>query len=236
MLKVQYGTRTIEFDVEYRDRKTLEIGIEPPDNIKVIAPITATEKDILRVVNSKAKWIVQKLFELKDVEYRRREKEYVNGESFMYLGRNYSLQLIMDLSVKMPTVKLYRGKFYINTNTKDENQLRQAMEQWYRRKTLEKVLEKVEYYEPYFKVKPNSIKVKEQKKRWGSCNSNKDLMFNWRCSMAPSNVLDYIVVHEMCHMVHLNHSKKFWDLVERIIPDYRERRKWLRNYGIRMDL
>lgn len=235
-MKFQYGTKTIEFEVEYRDRKTLEIGIEPPDNIKVKAPKIATEEYILRVVKSKAKWITQKLFEFKDVEYRRRKKEYVNGESFMYLGRNYALQIIMNKDIREPITRLYQGKFYIETNTKNQDKLRQSMERWYREKTLEKVIERIQYYKSYFDLTPNVVRVKEQKKRWASCSSKRNLNFNWRCSMAPSNVLDYIVVHEMCHMVHFNHSKAFWNLVGKIISDYKERKEWLRHYGIRMDL
>lgn len=235
-MKFQYGTKTIEFEVEYRDRKTLEIGIEPPDNIKVKAPKIATEEYILRVVKSKAKWITRKLFEFKDMEYIRRKKEYVNGESFMYLGRNYALQIIMNKDIKEPITRLYQGKFYIETNTKNQDKLRQSMERWYREKTLEKVIERIQYYKSYFDLTPNVVRVKEQKKRWASCSSKRNLNFNWRCSMAPSNVLDYIVVHEMCHMVHFNHSKAFWNLVGKIIPDYKERKEWLRHYGIRMDL
>ncbi len=236
MLKFEYGTKTIEFEIEYRNRKTLEIGIYPAECIKVVAPKLAHEEDIIRVVKSKAKWIVQKLFELKDMQYVKREKEYVNGESFMYLGRNYSLQIIKEQKVKLPVAKLYQGKFYIEANTSDQFTLRKAMEVWYRKKTLEKVIERVDYYRPHFNIEPNSIKVKEQKKRWGSCTSNRDIMFNWKCSMAPFNVLDYIVVHEMCHMVHLNHSKEFWNLVKDILPNYKEQKEWLRNNGIKMDI
>ncbi|WP_211231353.1 M48 family metallopeptidase [Halonatronum saccharophilum] len=236
MLNFQYGTKTIEFDVEYRNRKTLEIGIEPPDNIKVISPQGTSEEEIIKLVKSKAKWIIQKLYEFRDVEYRTRQKEYINGENFIYLGRNYSLEIIDDQDINKAEAKLYQGKFYIRTNTKNREELKEAMEKWYRAKTLEQVSKRIDYFQPYFSVKPNSIKVKEQKKRWASCNANKDLMFNWRCSMAPANVLDYIVVHEMCHMVHLNHSKEFWDLLERVMPEYRQRKEWLKNYGIRMNL
>lgn len=235
-MKIQYGTKTIEFEVEYRNRKTLEIGIKPPDNIKIVAPKYTSEEDILRVVRSKARWITGKLFEFKDVKYRRREKEYINGESFMYLGRNYSLTIRINKKLHKPIVRLYQGKFIVETPGNNQALLKNAMESWYRKKTLEKVTEKIEYYTPYFNVKPNLIKVKEQKKRWASCSSNRNLMFNWRCSMAPSNVLDYIIVHEMCHMIHLNHSRKFWDLLERIMPDYKDRKEWLKNNGIRMYL
>lgn len=108
---------------------------------------------------------MQKLFEFKDVEYMKRDKEYVNGQSFMYLGRNYSLQLIEDKSLKKPVVKLYQGKFYIETDTRNQEILKQAMEDWYRKKTLEKVIQKVDYYKDSFKIKPRIIKVKQQKKR-----------------------------------------------------------------------
>jgi predicted metal-dependent hydrolase len=235
-LRFEYGTEVIEFTVEYRKRKTLEIGIEPPANITVVAPIGATEEEIIKVVRTKAKWITQKLFEFREVEYRKRNIEYVNGESFMYLGRNYSLQIMVDNTIKKPEAKLYQGKFNVKSNTKDQNKIKAAMEEWYRQKTLDKVLDRVEYYNPYFRVSPNTIKVKEQKKRWASCNSKRDLLFNWRCSMAPAFVLDYIVVHELCHMEHLNHSTEFWNMVKRIMPDYENRKEWLKNNGIKLDL
>lgn len=227
---------TIEFYVEYRDRKTYEIRIFPPDKIRVRVPKKATEEEVLKIVKFKGKWISQKLFEFKDIEYGKINKEYVNGEYFMYLGRNYYLEIVKNNDAKKPNVKLYQGKFYIETNTTNKDKLKLAMENWYREKTLEKVIEKVEYFKPYFKKEPKSIKVKEQKKRWGSCNFKGDLMFNWRISMVPSNVLDYIVVHEMCHMVHFDHSKKFWNLLEKILPDYRDRKEWLKKHGIKISL
>jgi len=92
------------------------------------------------------------------------------------------------------------------------------------------------YYEGYFKDEVKDVKVKEQKKRWASCTVNNELLFNWRCVMPPSHVLDYIVVHEMCHMEYKNHSKDFWHRVCSVIPDYDARKQWLRNNGIRMDM
>ncbi|GAA0123465.1 M48 family metallopeptidase [Clostridium faecium] len=235
-LAFAYGTKTIAFEVEFRHRKTLEISIEPPDIIKVVAPIGTSEDDIIKKVRSKANWIVQKLFEYKNMKYIKIHKELVNGESFMYLGRNYSLQIIIDQSKAKPEVKLHQGKFYITTNTSNETILRMALQEWYREKALEKIKKRIIYFQPYFKMEPSDIVVKEQQKRWGSCTSNNKLLFNWRCVMAPAPVLDYIVVHEMCHMVHMNHSKEYWNLVESIIPDYKERKEWLRNNGVRMDL
>lgn len=235
-LSIRYGTKIIEFDVEYRDRKTMEISVEAPDKVYVVAPLGTSEQVIENKVKSKAAWIVQKLYTFRDMEYRRIPREYVNGESFMYLGRNYSLQIQIDENIRKPEVQLYRGKFYVTASCKNEDLIKQAMEQWYREKTWEKVLERIQYYQRFFKKKPTYVRVKEQQKRWASCTSNDELLFNWRCVMAPSPVLDYIVVHEMCHMYYKNHSQEFWDMLASIMPDYERRKEWLKKYGIRMDL
>lgn len=233
---IEYGTKTIEYSVEFRERKSLEISVEAPNIVSVVAPLNTPEEIIEQKVKKKAQWIVQKLFLFKDMEFQKINRELVNGESFMYMGRNYSLQLIINESIKEPTVKLYQGKFLITTPTKSQDPLRTSLEKWYREKTLEKVSEKVNYFQHFFKKKPNDIKVKEQQKRWASCTSKNELLFNWRCAMAPSHVIDYIVVHEMCHMYHMNHSQEFWDLLSSVMPDYERRKEWLKNFGVRMDL
>lgn len=235
-LGFQYGTRYIDFNVVFRGRKTMTIEVEPSGDVNVVSPISATEEVILKKVKSKAKWIVQKQYEVKNINVNKIIREVVNGESYLYLGRAYSLQMIYDENVKDIDVKLLRGKIIITTYTKEEDKIKLALENWYRDKTLKKVKERVEYYGSYFKDKVTDIKVKEQKKRWASCTKNNELLFNWRCVMAPSNILDYIVVHEMCHTEYKSHSKAFWDNVCSILNDYEYRREWLKNNGIKLDL
>ncbi|WP_281092526.1 M48 family metallopeptidase [Fusibacter bizertensis] len=236
MMTIKYGTQTIEFTVTYSKRKTIEIGVEPPNAVSVVAPEEIDDDILIKHVKSKAKWIVQKLYEIKEIQSQHIDREYVNGEAFMYLGRNYTLEIVDDQSLKKPVTKLFQGKFIIYTPTRESTKLKASMVGWYRHKTLEKVNERIVFYQKYFDLKPADVRVKEQKKRWASCTSKGELIFNWRCVMAPSWVLDYVVVHEMCHLQVMDHSKEFWSLVERIMPDYDNRRKWLRNYGIRMDL
>ena len=235
-LGFKYGTKFVTFNVIYRKRKTMSIEVEPSGEINVISPLGFTDEEVLLKVKSKANWIVQKQYELKSVNDQKINREAVNGESFMYLGRNYSLQLVVDEDVKDINVKLYRGKFVVTTYTKDEEKIKSALENWYREKTLIKAKERIKYYEVYFSDKVSNIKVKEQKKRWASCTSRNELLFNWRCSMAPSNVFDYMVVHEMCHMKYKDHSKEFWDRVRSVLPDYEIRRKWLKDNGIKLDI
>lgn len=235
-LSYEYGTQKIDFLVEFRKRKTLSIEVEAPNNITVIAPEGTSEEKVLETVKSKSKWIVQKLFEIREMEYRKRDKQYINGESLIYMGRNYSLQIVLDESCRLPEAKLSRGKFFVYTCSKDEDIIKQALENWYKDKAKEKIRERIKYYQQYFDNKPKKVMIKEQKKRWGSCTKNHELLFNWKCIMAPSPVLDYIVVHEMCHMVHMNHSKEFWLLLKSVLPDYEEKKDWLKNNGIKYDL
>ncbi len=235
-LSTQYGNKTIEFEVSYRDRKTLAISITPPDRILVMSPIGLGEDLIKEKVKSKGKWIIKKILDFKDLGYTPLKREFVNGESFMYLGRNYLLDITIDKGLIRPKVQLLDKRLEVASPTKDENILRKALEKWYRREAKKVINKRVNFYKPKFSIEPREVKIKEQKKRWGSCSSNGNLLFNFRIVMAPSSVIDYIVVHEMSHLIHKNHSAAFWSLVENILPDYKERRKWLKDYGVRMDL
>lgn len=235
--KINYGTKEIEFNIEFRNRKTISIAVEPPKDITVVAPVDTNIEDIKDIVKSKGAWIVQKLFEFRNIESKRVNREFVNGESFMYLGRNYSLQIYIDKTIQNnSSVKLFRGKFHVYVKEKNDEVIKEAMEAWYREKTEEQVKKRIKYYQKYFNKKPTAIKIKEQKKRWASCTSNNELLFNWRCVMAKSTALDYIVVHEMCHMYYMNHSQEFWDLVSSIMADYEGRKEWLRDYGIKLNI
>lgn len=233
---LQHGTKTIEYTVTFRERKTLEISVEPPNVIMIVAPTGTTEETVDTYVKKKANWIVQKLFLFKDMEFHKIKRQMVNGESLLYLGRNYTLQLIDNSTISKPNVRLYQGKFYIETATRDEQTLQKAMIDWYKQKALQRITERTNYFQHYFKRKPTAVKVKEQQKRWGSCTSSNELLFNWRCIMAPSHILDYIIVHEMCHLYHMNHSQEFWDLLSTVMSDYEQRKDWLKNNGVRLDL
>ncbi|MBK5251298.1 MAG: M48 family metallopeptidase [Peptostreptococcaceae bacterium] len=235
-MRFEYGTETIEFTVEYRKRKSLRISVEPPDSVFVVAPVGIKDDEILKIVKSKAKWIEKKLSEIKESRFEKRDRKYASGEIFMYLGHEYRLKVQMDVSAKKPSVEFEGGYFHMITGTEDIAVLGKAMEDWYREKSLDIVTERVRHYQRHFVQRPIEIKAKKQRKRWGSCSNAHRLNFNLRCAMAPMDVIDYIVVHEMCHMVQFNHSKEFWGVVEKIMPDYKDRREWLRKNGIRMIL
>ncbi len=235
-LRFKFGTKDIEFNVSYSNRKTLAIEVETNGEVNVVAPMGVSEEEILKRVKSRAVWIVQKQYQVRNINVNKINREAINGESYLYLGRNYTLQLILDEQSKNINVKLFRGKFIVTTYTNDEDKIKVELEKWYREKAIKKINERVKYYIHFFNKQPKSIKVKEQKKRWGSCTSKDELLFNWRCAMAPAYIIDYIVVHEMCHMYYKDHSKEFWNMVSEVMPDCASRRMWLRDNGIKLDL
>ncbi|MDW7677432.1 MAG: SprT family zinc-dependent metalloprotease [Bacillota bacterium] len=224
------GSTTITYHVTFRKRKTLGIQVEAPDQVRVTAPLRTPE-----VVENKSKWILEKLAHLREREAKKERKQFLDGERFHYLGERYPLDIVHDGSLRVPEVKLVQDTFCVLVPNEDPNLIRSALENWYRERALDEINQRVAAFQPLFQVQPTAVKVKTQQKRWGSCTSRGNLLFNWKLIMAPGSLLDYVVVHEMCHLVHLNHSKAFWQLVEKVMPDYQKRRQALRDQGIKFD-
>lgn len=232
---VIYNDRQIYFGIEYRNRKTMAIHISGPDKVLVLSP-TGIPEDIIRErVKSKGRWILKKLSQLRDTSLENFRRDFKEGETFLFLGNNYNLEIVKNRR-KIPKVFFREGKFYLETGIFDPVKMRKAMEKWYREKADRIINERVGLYIEKIGKRPQDVKVKEQKRRWGSCAAKSKLYFNWRIIMAPGGIIDYVVVHEMSHLVHANHSKKFWQKVESVLPDYKKRRKWLKDNGIKLDL
>jgi hypothetical protein len=155
----------------------------------------------------------------------------VNGETFLYLGRSYRLALVSDQD---NALQLREGRFCLNSAVIEQGGIdaaRLAFETYYSDKGMQRISERVAHFGPKVGVKISSIKVKEMGFRWASYGNNGQLNFNWKCMMAPPKVIDYIVVHELCHFYHGDHTDAFWNEVDKVMPDYRERKEWLRKYG-----
>ncbi len=142
---------------------------------------------------------------------------------------------MVDKSTIGTSVSLENNKLIVRANSNNKDVIQRALKNWYTDETLGIVKERINYYKLFFEDTVTSIKIKDQKSRWASCTYKNEILFNLRCSMMPIQIIDYIVVHEMCHMEHRNHSKDFYLAVERILPDYKERVKWLKNNGVRMN-
>ncbi|TDX52962.1 M48 family metallopeptidase [Orenia marismortui] len=242
MEAIKFGNSRIEYDiVRSSRRKTVGIIVDPQDGVIVRVPKDLAEAEIATIVKKKGSWITEKQRLLQEVKAPPKPKEFMSGEKLMYLGRRYRLKVVTTDETNKVEVGLIKGKFIIKAplSLQEDNRreaIRGAVIDWYKEHAKNKIKARVNYYAPKLDVEPNLINVKEQKKRWGSCSSLGNLNFNWKIIMAPMSIVDYIVVHELAHLRHHNHSSEFWELVEAIISDYNERKEWLRVNGRQLAL
>ncbi len=194
------------------------------------------DAQIAEVVESKRRWIYQNLAQWRDLSATRVLREYKNGEGFLYLGRAYRLQLGSE---QIARLLLKNGRFCLRRGLVDTGGVdvaRAAFQAFYIERGRERIQARVKYFAPKVGVNPGGIEVRELGHRWASCSAVGDLAFHWKCMMAPPTVIDYVVVHELCHFHHFDHADPFWNEVDKVLPEYRERKEWLRKYGAGVDV
>ena len=222
----------IDITIEKTERrKTVSIFIERNGSVRALAPISATDEKIENAVKAKAYQIFAKLARWKELNQGKVKREFVNGQSFLYFGRNYRLSIIenQDVPLKMSGGYFHLDKKFLTTAEK-------VFKDFYRDKVEQKIKERLRIIEAKFHAKPTSVKVMDLQNRWASWSSGNGLKFHWKCAMAPVPVLDYIITHEMVHLKHPNHSTEFWNELDKKMPNFREYENWLKKNGVKMDL
>ena len=205
-------------------RRTLALIIKPDGALVVRAPLRISEKAIEEFIEKNREWIEKKRAELL-ATMPPSPKEFVSGETFMYLGNRYRLEIVKNQSQPLRLEETFR----LAEAFQNEAQL--AFERWYRGQARKILSERVYLYAQQQGFQFQKIRITSARTRWGSCSSNGSLSFSWRLIMAPLDVVDYVIVHELVHTIVHNHSKRFWNKVAKIMPDYKGCRKWLRTKG-----
>ena len=225
--------KDISYTLHRSSRKTAIIYIERDGQVSVYVPEKLTGKQLEDLLESKRKWIYRNLAEWEDLNAARTEREYVNGEGFLYLGRSYRLRLVDEQDSPL---LLKDGHFCLRSNNGSAPDADAAFKEFFREKGKARIPERVEHFQTRMGVEAANVKIIDLKNRWASCSANGNLNFHWKCMMATSSVLDYIIVHELAHLIHANHTEAFWNEVDKVMPDYRKRKDWLRVHGAGMDL
>jgi len=235
---IQYGSREIFFKIERSDRRrTVGIYVSPKAGVVVRSPRSLDAKRINELIRKRARWIIAKQEFINTHSQLGSEKEFVSGESFFYLGRQYRLKVLKTASKEAEGCKLMSGRFFIGINgdlssAEIKRAVKKSLINWYIQRAGEKIPQRVELYAHQIGKWPERIEIKDHKSRWGSCSRNGVVRFNWKIIMAPVSILDYVIVHELCHLIHQPHSTRFWQKVQAIIPDYARRRKRLKEYSL----
>ncbi|WP_138756182.1 M48 family metallopeptidase [Paenibacillus sinopodophylli] len=218
-MKIEFDNQTITFNVLYANRKKLYIHIDSTGHITVKAPNGTSDDEVVAAVERHGTSIVQKLQAIAAARTAPEKlKEYEDEGKFLHLGKYYFLhELIETKELTEEELKLRLKKFYFNS--------------------CKKIIgERIKPYQTQLKVKAKTIEIVESRTKWGSCSSEKHLTFNYRLAMAPLEVIDYVIIHELCHLTHMNHDRSFWRRVGSIMPDYKEKEEFLARYGQAMTL
>lgn len=241
LIIIKHKNKEIKAELIYRKRKNITIKVEPKEKVSVISPMKVSKEYLEKILIAKGDWILKKIDEYKDIEYVG-ERQLKTGTKLFYLGKEYILKII-----KNDCYTDNNPKIYINDNNiifeckNDENEyIKNNLKQWYKKESEKIVLDRLvkcrERSEVMMKLIPSTLKVKEQKKRWGTCTSKRTIYINSKIAMARPKSIDYILIHEFSHLVHLNHSKEFYNLVKSIMPEYKLEEEWLKKHSHKLTL
>jgi predicted metal-dependent hydrolase len=218
---IQFGSKQIDFRLEYSERKSLGITITPDLEVVVKAPIDASIEKIKEKVRKRAPWIIKQQSFFLTFQPKTPARKYIAGETHLYLGRQYRLKIEQG---DVDFVKL-KGKF-IEVETKDRVGVKQLVNDWYLRNAKAKFYTIAEPHIDKFRrynVEPTSIVLREMPTRWGSCTPKGKIILNPELIKAPKGCIEYVIIHELCHLIHHDHTQKFLDLQTKEMPDWE---KW----------
>lgn len=210
-------------------RKTIALIIRPDGSLEVRAPLDLPKKDILEWVASKSGWIEkhrQQIVQSQTEQAKSADRPFQSGDLFYIMGKTYPLRVIktQNATLRLETTRLVMSS--------DLLPHAQTVLQRFLTNYLNGMLSfRLLHFIERIGKRPVKVRISNARTRWGSCSSNGNIAFNWRLAMAPPEILDYIIVHELTHLKHPNHSRAFWAEVARLLPDYKARKQWLKRYG-----
>lgn len=230
--QIEYGTTILDFELMYSERSSIAIHVYPDQSILVEAPLK-TEMDAIREkVRKRAKWIVkqQRTFD----EYQTSEiiRQYVSGETYYYLGRQYRLKVIED---EIERVTFNRGRIFLYVNDTDNSHSKHnLMQKWYRARArfiFQEHLKTCYLRFEGFSIPFPDLQIRAMKSQWGSCTPSGKIILNLKLIKVPKKLIDYVIIHELCHLVEHNHSRLFYELLDKMLPKWNELRQELNQFS-----
>jgi predicted metal-dependent hydrolase len=227
MTTITFGDLSFELRHSAK-RRTIGITVERDGQLILASPPEVPMETLEKVVRDKRLWIYSKLLKKESLNPPTAVKEYVSGEGFYYLGRSYRLKLV-DGVKGQPPLRLYQSRFELQRDAQARG--REEFIRWYCDRLRPILDTQIAAFVNRVGASPRSVQVRELGYRWGSCGHKGDLYFHWRVAMLPRTLIEYVVVHELVHLIEPHHTTAFWDRVERVVSDWCDRKQWLAQNG-----
>lgn len=237
MYSIDLSNNTVEYDVVYSNRRKTIGLIMDKQGLVIRAPPDADLDEITSVIQKREDWILTQIKEFEKIEDAPKPKQFISGERLLYIGRSYQF-ILQRQDTKKVSFGFKKGKFVAiipNDGQDYSDTIRKKAVLWFKAKALVKLKERASIYTPKVGKRPTEIRVRKLKARWGTCQPDDSIDFNWKIILAPMHIIDYVVVHELCHLVIKDHSRKFLSKVSAILVDHEKRREWLKINGATLD-
>jgi predicted metal-dependent hydrolase len=216
---------SVEYSIVYSDRKTIRISVERDRSVIVRAPKNVSEDRIRQIVLSKVRWIKDKINAEQKYPANEVTKDFVSGESLLFLGKPYQINLVDNQEQDI----IFDSKFLIRKNSAEN--INRLLREWYFETAKEIIIPKATNLAKTIGVSFRKIDIRNLEYRWGSCTPTNNIHFNWRLVKAPMIVIEYVIVHELTHLLERNHSADFWRRVRTAYPLSSTARSWLKTHG-----
>lgn len=247
-MQITFNDTTIQVHIIRSKRKTVCMSVNKDGSVTIKAPHKyPTEKEIAGFVEQKADWILKQRERQQEREDMKLVRRFETDYSFPYLGeeRLVEMQSAKKTSITYQDEKIIiKTPFYENLvadyeateNEEKIEKLQNDLKKWYKKQAYAYVSKRVEYYKDIVGVTVTSVSIKSRKSQWGSCDSNGNLTFSWRLVMARPEAIDYVVIHELCHRKHMDHSRDFWNQVQKYMPDLKKQKQWLEENSVNLNI
>lgn len=235
MQSIKFGNQILAYSLKRsKRRKTLSIAVNQK-GITVIAPFNVEIQKIEATLLKKAAWIIKQLNDYQEMNKKVQERSFLSGEKLPYLGRLYRLKVIKGDKVETG-FRFYQGQFIaelpMGISTDRHRELIYPMyKEWVKQRAKDFTKDRIKRFTLKLQQEPEKIIIKEQEQRWGSCTPTGSVLLNWRIFLAPTSIIDYVLAHELVHLKFMDHSSEYWETLRMLLPDYENRKEWLRLYG-----
>ena len=247
-MQLTYNTQNIQIHIQRSKRKTMSMSVNKDGSVTVKAPrLFPTDNEILKFVEQKINWILKQRDRQQEREDMRLVRRFETDYSFPYLGKECLVEMQKGkknqifyengrIIIKTPFYEALDSDYEAKENKVIIKKLQSNLKKWYKKQAYAYISERVDYYQSIIGVTVADVSIKSRKTQWGSCDSNGCLTFSWRLVMARPEAIDYVVIHELCHSKHMEHSPAFWSQVKKYMPDFKRQKQWLEENSVNLTI